>query len=100
MGPSITLNLGEILTWIIIGVVAGSLAGALVRGRRFGFWTSLLTGLIGAVVGGFLFKLVNVPISPELQDGVLIRWIDIIVAFVGAVIVLLLLGLLWGFRRR
>jgi uncharacterized membrane protein YeaQ/YmgE (transglycosylase-associated protein family) len=95
---TVTFDVGAVITWAIIGLIAGFLAGALVRGRRFGLITSIIVGLVGALVGGFLFTILKIPVPPILQNTISIRWADIIVAFVGAVIVLLLLGLIW--RRR
>jgi uncharacterized membrane protein YeaQ/YmgE (transglycosylase-associated protein family) len=97
---TVTFDIQQVITWAIIGVIAGALAGILIRGRRFSALTSLLTGIVGALVGGVIFNFLNIPISPALLDGITIRWIDIIVAFVGAVIVLLIIGALYGFRRR
>ncbi len=98
---TLRINLEQIITWIIIGIIAGTLAGVLVRNRRFSLLTSLITGLIGALVGGFIFfQLLHVQPSAELEKGITLRWIDIIVAFVGAVLVLLIVGFFYGFRRR
>ena len=44
----------NILTWIFSGIVAGWLAGVLVKGRGFGLVGDLLIGLLGGVVGGWL----------------------------------------------
>jgi uncharacterized membrane protein YeaQ/YmgE (transglycosylase-associated protein family) len=42
--------------WIVIGLIAGWLAGTLARGRGFGCVTNVILGLIGAVVGGWIFS--------------------------------------------
>lgn len=97
---TVQFSVGQVVGWLVIGIIAGALASILVRGRRFNTVTSLVTGLIGALVGGLIFSFLNVDVPPVLQDGITIRWIDVIVAFVGAVIVLLIIGLLYGFRRR
>jgi uncharacterized membrane protein YeaQ/YmgE (transglycosylase-associated protein family) len=97
---TVSINVGQVLGWIIVGLVAGALANALIRGRRYNSITSLLTGLIGAIVGGLLFSFLNIQVPAELLDGINIRWIDFIVAFIGALVVLLLIGLVYGFRRR
>lgn len=95
-----TIDPTAVITWGIIGIIAGALAGFLVRGRRFNWLTSLITGLAGALVGGFLFSLLRLEVPPALAGEITIRLIDILVAVVGAIIVLLLVGLLYGFRRR
>jgi uncharacterized membrane protein YeaQ/YmgE (transglycosylase-associated protein family) len=43
------------LAWIFIGLVAGWLAGKISRGRGFGCLTDIILGLIGAVLGGWIF---------------------------------------------
>lgn len=70
--------------FILIGLVAGFLAGAVVKGHGFGIIGNLIVGVIGALVGGFLFGLLGVA-SVNLIG-------DLISAFVGAVVLLLLLG--------
>ena len=92
---TVTFDAAQIVTWLIIGTIAGFLAGALIRGRRYGFVSSIIVGLIGAFVGGFLFTILHIPIPASLDGGITIRYIDIIVSFIGAVIVLLLLGLFY-----
>ena len=44
-----------LLWWILLGLVAGWLAGKLARGRRFGCIGDILIGLIGSVIGGWIF---------------------------------------------
>ena len=45
----------SLIGWIIIGLLAGWLAGKLSRGRGFGCITNVILGLIGAVLGGWIF---------------------------------------------
>ncbi len=96
---TISFNLGQVLTWIIIGLIAGFLAGLIVRGRRFGLVSSIILGLVGALIGGFIFSLLHIPVPAALNEPINIKWIDILVAFIGAVILLLLLGLFYRYRR-
>lgn len=42
-----------ILAWIIVGLIAGWLAGAVMKGRGYGILGDMLLGIVGAVVGGF-----------------------------------------------
>ena len=68
----------NILIWIISGIVAGWIAGLLVRGRGFGLIGDLIIGLIGGLIGGWLAGLLGVQTS---------GWIaQILVAAIGAVI--------------
>lgn len=82
----------QLITWLIIGLVAGFLATVLVRGRRFGTLGNIIVGLIGALVGGFLFSILGLQVSPALAGGITLRYIDIIVSFIGAVLVLAIVG--------
>ena len=77
----------QILTSIIVGLIAGFLASLLFRGRA-SVVTSVIIGLVGAFVGNLLLSFVNLSVSPALLEGITIRFIDIIVAFIGALIVL------------
>ena len=72
--------------WIVIGLVAGTLAGLVVRRSRKGFgrWQNLLIGLVGAVLGGFLFDLLGITIGAEIQFSLN----DLIAGFVGSLIFL------------
>jgi uncharacterized membrane protein YeaQ/YmgE (transglycosylase-associated protein family) len=83
--PSFTIDINALITWVIIGLIAGVLATVLVRGRRYSMLASLVIGLLGAFVGGFLFSLLNLSVPQGLEGGITIRWIDIVVAFVGSV---------------
>jgi uncharacterized membrane protein YeaQ/YmgE (transglycosylase-associated protein family) len=75
------------LVWfILIGLVAGWLAGKIMKGKGFGVVGDIVVGLIGALIGGFLFRTLGA--SPE---GGLI-W-SLIVALVGAIILLYIVRL-------
>jgi len=89
----------QIITWVVIGLIAGFLASVLVRGRGMGLLGNVIIGLLGALIGGFLFNALNVTISPALSGTINIRLIDIIVAFIGALIILLLVTPFY-YRRR
>ena len=95
-----TSVLSQVLTWLIAGLIAGWVFGTLTPGRRMNLFGSLLIGFLGAVLGGILYNTIGFETSPVLLTGVTIRWIDIIVAFVGALVVLLFFGMLFGGRRR
>jgi uncharacterized membrane protein YeaQ/YmgE (transglycosylase-associated protein family) len=89
----------QILTWIIIGMIAGLFAGLLIRGRGFGVVSSVIVGLFGALLGGFLFSVLGLQIPPAFQGGITLGWGDILVSFIGAVIILLLFGGFYRSRR-
>ncbi len=48
------------ISWIIIGLIAGWLAGTVSRGRGFGCLANVILGLIGAVIGGWIFQRLNI----------------------------------------
>ncbi len=78
----------SILGWIIIGGLAGWIASMLV-GRREGCLTNIIVGIVGAVIGGFGYaELTGVPFIARFNLGTLV------VAVLGAVIVLAMVGAL------
>jgi len=93
-GRHMSITLAELVVWVIVGVLAGSLAGTVVTGKWAGLgrWTGLGVGLVGALIGGLIFSLFG--IWPGL-DAIAISLRDIIAAFIGSLIFLLLL---WIFR--
>jgi uncharacterized membrane protein YeaQ/YmgE (transglycosylase-associated protein family) len=97
----VSFNVQSVVTSIIVGLIAGALASVLVRGRRFGFLGSIILGILGAIVGGFIFSLFNFQIDPNslLGTSITIRLIDIVVAFIGALIILVLYIALFGRRN-
>ena len=98
MNQPVTINFvpEQVITWIIIGLIAGLLAGLLVRGRRNGFVSSVVIGLLGALLGGFLFAVLHIQLPAIFNGGITLAWADMFVAFIGAVIILVLFG---GFYR-
>lgn len=89
------VSLDQIVVWIIVGLLGGSLAGLLAKRekRGFGVWRNLVLGLAGALVGGLLFRLLG--LLPGL-DAVTISLRDVLAAFAGSLLVLL--GLWWKGR--
>jgi uncharacterized membrane protein YeaQ/YmgE (transglycosylase-associated protein family) len=75
-----------ILSWIIVGLIAGWLAGMVMRGSGYGVVGDIILGIIGALVGGFLASAVF-----GVADAVNgINIVSLVVAFIGAVIVVAL----------
>lgn len=76
------MNPWELIAWLLIGLVAGWLAGVLVKGHGFGVLGDIVVGIIGAVLGGFLFGMLGV--TPLGLLG------SILTATFGAVVLLVL----------
>ncbi len=86
-----------VITWLIIGLIAGFLANILLRGGGRSATSNIVIGLLGAIIGGFLFTVLGIQTPESLNGGLTLRYIDIIVAFIGAIIVIALFG---GLLRR
>ena len=84
-----------ILSWIIVGLIAGWLAGLVMRGGGFGLLGNIVIGVIGGLLGGWIASAV-LHIGAGV-DGINVE--SILVAFGGAVVLLLVLSLLNGSRR-
>ncbi len=82
------MNSHHLLAWLLIGLIAGALAGRVVRGKGFGCIGDIVVGLIGAVIGGFLLGRLNG--GGDAANGFIA---ECVVAFVGAVILVFLLRL-------
>ena len=81
------LTLADLLVWVVVGMIAGSLAGVVVKRKKEGFgrYVNLGIGLVGALIGGFLFDLLRIDLG--LQN-VTISLQDIVSAFVGSLLFL------------
>jgi len=83
-----------ILAWIVVGLIAGWLASRVMRGGGYGLIGDIIVGIVGAVIGGFLATtFLNMP-NPV--NGINVT--SILVAFVGAVILLAILRAVSGRR--
>ena len=73
----------SLLWFLIIGLVAGWLAGVLVKGGGYGLIGDLVVGVIGAFLGGFLFSQLGVSVGGGLAGS-------LVVATIGAIVLLVL----------
>jgi uncharacterized membrane protein YeaQ/YmgE (transglycosylase-associated protein family) len=80
------MDITTIIVWLIIGAIAGWLAGLVVRGGGFGLIGDIIVGIIGAVIAGWLLPRIGLVIGSGFIAA-------IINAFIGAVILLLILRL-------
>jgi uncharacterized membrane protein YeaQ/YmgE (transglycosylase-associated protein family) len=83
---ALMLQPGGIIAWIVIGIVAGFLAGVVMRGGGFGLIGDLVCGLIGAFIGGLVLGF--------FVEGDAGFWGSMVVAFIGACIVIAIVRLL------
>ena len=90
----IHLTVDEVIVWILVGLVAGSLAGRVALGRDLGLLGDVVAGIIGAFLGGILAQIFKIHIS--IAGSSILS--EIVVAFAGAVLLLLVLRVL-GFGR-
>jgi len=83
----------DILTWIIVGLVAGVLASVVMGGTGYGLVGDIIIGIVGAFVGGWLFRQLGVSSPLGGLPG------TIFIAFIGAVVLLFVLRLIRGAGR-
>ncbi len=82
---------GGIIAWIVVGLLAGWMAGVVMRGGGYGILGDVLVGLVGSCIGGFLFSF--------FVDGVMGFWGSILVAFLGACVLIAIVRAVSGTRR-
>ena len=84
----------DILSWLVVGLIAGVLASLVVGGTGYGILGDIVIGIVGAFIGGWLFTAAHWTVPWGGLAG------SILVAFVGAVILLVILHLVHrGYRR-
>jgi uncharacterized membrane protein YeaQ/YmgE (transglycosylase-associated protein family) len=91
--PGVHFAVYDLLSWIIIGGLAGFFASVLVRGRGYGCLGNTIVGLIGAVIGGYLASLLDI-------TGYFHFWGTLLIAFIGACVLVFILQALRGDQRR
>jgi uncharacterized membrane protein YeaQ/YmgE (transglycosylase-associated protein family) len=73
--------------WIVVGLIAGFLAGKVMKGGGYGILMDIILGMLGGIVGGWLFGLLGISAGGGIIGGIL-------VAFVGAVVLVWLTRML------
>jgi uncharacterized membrane protein YeaQ/YmgE (transglycosylase-associated protein family) len=81
------MSLETLLLWVVIGLIAGWLASAVVGGG-FGLVGDIVVGVVGAFLGGFIFRALHIGTPFRGLPG------TIFVAFIGAIVLLLILRLI------
>ncbi len=80
------VRIESLLAFLVVGVVAGWLAGQIVRGRGYGLLVNLVVGVLGAFIAGWLLPKLGVSVGGGLLA-------DIIQAMIGAILLLVLIML-------
>ena len=90
------ITLQQVIVWLIIGAIAGSLTGLMVKRTKQGFgrFTNLGIGLVGAIIGGTLFRLFGIDLG---LGAISVSLEDIVAALAGSVLFLLILR--WRRKR-
>ena len=88
----LNIDPGSWIAWIIVGLVAGAIAARVVAGRGFGCIADIVVGVAGAIIGGFLLS------SLFGMSGNVGFFGSIVVAFIGAAVLLAVLKLVSGGR--
>ena len=90
------ISIGELIIWIIVGGFAGSVVGAVVKGKKEGYgkWKNFGIGLVGAVIGGVIFNAFNIDLG--LGD-LKITFEDLVSALLGS---FLLLAVMWVIGKK
>src|SRR5580658_1980237 len=81
------MDIQSIIIWIIVGAIAGWLAGMVVKGGGFGLIGDIVVGIVGAIIAGWLLPYLGI----ALGSGIIAAIID---AFIGAVILLIIIRLI------
>lgn len=81
---------GGVISWIIVGLIAGAIASRVVTGRGRGCIADLIIGVAGAFIGGFVLSF--------FVSGTAGFWGSLVVAFIGAAILLVVLQAVTGRR--
>jgi len=85
-----------LIAWIVLGLIAGFLAGLVMKGGGYGIVGDIIIGIVGALIGGWLSSvLLGIPV-----DNNFLNPINILIAFIGAVILIALLRFFSGSRAR
>ena len=85
----------SLLSWIIVGLIAGFLAGQVMRGGGYGVIGDIIVGVLGGLLGGWIasyFFDIGDPMSG-------LNWESILIAFAGAILLILVLRMVGGRGR-
>ncbi len=81
------MSVETLIIWLLVGAIAGWLAGVIVKGHGFGLVGNIVVGIVGAFLAGWLFPMMGLSIGSPILGA-------IIYGTIGAVILLVLVGLI------
>jgi uncharacterized membrane protein YeaQ/YmgE (transglycosylase-associated protein family) len=85
---AVVLSPGGVIAWLVVGLVAGWLAGLMMKGSGYGVLGDIIVGLIGSFVGGLILSF--------FVEGAAGFWGSILVAFIGACVLIFLVRAISG----
>ncbi len=88
MSFAVVLSPGSIIAWLLVGLIAGWLAGLMMKGSGYGIIGDIVVGLIGSFLGGLILSF--------FVEGTAGFWGSILVALVGACVLIILVRVISG----
>jgi uncharacterized membrane protein YeaQ/YmgE (transglycosylase-associated protein family) len=85
----------SIIAWIVLGLIAGWLAGSIMKGGGYGIIGDIILGILGAIIGGWLTGML---LGRDMVSGFNIE--TLIVAVIGAIVLIAISRLFTGSRAR
>jgi uncharacterized membrane protein YeaQ/YmgE (transglycosylase-associated protein family) len=82
------MDLSSLIVFLLVGAIAGWLAGQIMKGRGFGLIGNIVVGIVGAFLGGWLLGAMGVSLGVSGLAGVFLQ------ALLGAIVLLALVGLI------
>jgi uncharacterized membrane protein YeaQ/YmgE (transglycosylase-associated protein family) len=97
------ISVSQVVVWILVGTLAGSLAGLVVKRQRsgFGHLGNLAVGLVGAAIGLFAGEVLEIKIEKLVEIAINLN--EVVLAFVGSLVFLAVLAIcrrFWGKKKR
>ena len=93
------LTVSQLIVWLIVGGLVGTLVGRLVTFKKegLGFWTNLGVGMIGALIGGLLFRIFHIDLG---LGEIKVSFEELIAAFLGSLLFVVVWWLIRTFRGK
>lgn len=83
------MDLELLAMWVVVGLLAGWLAGFVMKGGGYGLFGDIVLGLVGSLLGSWIFRALGIAVSAGL-------FMAVVVAFVGAVLVIGAQRVIWA----